>query len=108
MRTTGVMGWLCAHVLRVVPGAEEDMEDELPPNEYYEYFGPDYRLHIPPEKDLVNKNKREALEKVGTLNPGGEAMGFRANVAVQCAMCSVQCALQCFRRATASLRPGCV
>ena len=23
------------------------MQDELPPNEYYEKFGPDYRLHIP-------------------------------------------------------------
>lgn len=40
------------------------MQDDIPPNEYYEYFGPDYKLHIPPEEDIDNKNKRDALEKV--------------------------------------------
>jgi len=70
----------------VLLGAEEAMTDELPPNEYYEYFGPDYRLHIPPEKDFDNRNKREVLEKLRAVvldnlshvQPVGAAMHERA------------------------------
>jgi hypothetical protein len=40
------------------------MQDALPPNEFYESFGPDYLLHIHSDKLLENCNKREALEKV--------------------------------------------
>lgn len=25
---------------------EDQVPDDLPPNEYYEYFKPDYRLHL--------------------------------------------------------------
>eukprot|EP01111_Echinosteliopsis_oligospora_P016788 TRINITY_DN7087_c0_g1_i2.p1 TRINITY_DN7087_c0_g1~~TRINITY_DN7087_c0_g1_i2.p1 ORF type:complete len:390 (-),score=111.26 TRINITY_DN7087_c0_g1_i2:36-1205(-) len=39
-----------------------DIEDDLPFNEYLEYYGPDYRLHIPPT-NMENKNAREYLEK---------------------------------------------
>ena len=27
-------------------GVEDEVPDDLPPNEYYEYFKPDYRLHL--------------------------------------------------------------
>jgi len=30
----------------VLLGKDEGMCDEMPPNEYYEYFGPDYRLQV--------------------------------------------------------------
>lgn len=46
-------------------GADEQMADDLPANEYYEYYGPDYKLHVPETKDVPNANKREYLEKVG-------------------------------------------
>lgn len=36
-------------------------ENKLPYNEYYEYFGPDYTLHIEPKK-TVNKNSARYLE----------------------------------------------
>lgn len=55
---------ITAHLPAIIPGHEHEMQDELPPNEYYEYFGPDYRLHIPPDKKFANTNKRDALEKV--------------------------------------------
>ena len=48
-----------------VPGAEERMSDDLPPNEYYELFKPEYSLHITPDPELVNKNNRKQLEQVG-------------------------------------------
>lgn len=39
-----------------------DIPDELPYNEYYEYYGPDYRLHIAPS-NMENLNSKEYLEQ---------------------------------------------
>ncbi|XP_039116024.1 histone deacetylase 6 isoform X2 [Dioscorea cayenensis subsp. rotundata] len=38
-------------------------ENKLPYNEYYEYFGPDYTLHIEP-KNMENQNSIKDLEKI--------------------------------------------
>ncbi|KAM0938056.1 putative histone deacetylase [Dioscorea sansibarensis] len=38
-------------------------ENKLPYNEYYEYFGPDYTLHIEP-KNMENQNSVKDLEKI--------------------------------------------
>lgn len=35
---------------------------ELPYNDYYEYYGPDFRLHVP-NNNMDNQNSREYLEK---------------------------------------------
>lgn len=40
-----------------------EIEDALPENEYYEYFGPDYTLHVTPS-NMENKNSRQMLEDV--------------------------------------------
>ena len=40
------------------------MAEELPPNEFYEYFGPDYSLSIRSRPDVENKNKAADLDKV--------------------------------------------
>lgn len=41
-------------------------ENKLPYNEYYEYFGPDYTLHIEP-KNMENQNSIKDLEKIRYL-----------------------------------------
>uniref|UniRef100_A0A1D1XE95 Histone deacetylase n=1 Tax=Anthurium amnicola TaxID=1678845 RepID=A0A1D1XE95_9ARAE len=41
-------------------------ENKLPYNEYYEYFGPDYTLHIEP-KNMENQNNPKDLEKIRTV-----------------------------------------
>jgi histone deacetylase 1/2 len=41
---------------------DTELEDELPYNDYLEYFGPDYRLHYTPN-NMENQNGREYLEK---------------------------------------------
>eukprot|EP00045_Choanoeca_perplexa_P002256 m.23630 g.23630 ORF g.23630 m.23630 type:complete len:515 (-) comp11412_c0_seq1:67-1611(-) len=38
-----------------------DIDDELPFNDYFEYFGPDFRLHISPSNH-ENQNSQEYLE----------------------------------------------
>lgn len=38
-------------------------ENKLPYNEYYEYFGPDYTLHIEPS-NMENQNSPKDLEKM--------------------------------------------
>ncbi|XP_058091944.1 histone deacetylase 6 isoform X2 [Magnolia sinica] len=38
-------------------------ENKLPYNEYYEYFGPDYTLHIEPS-NMENQNSQKDLEKM--------------------------------------------
>lgn len=40
----------------------EKVNDELPFNDYFEYFGPDYRLHLP-VSNMENLNSGEYLEK---------------------------------------------
>ncbi|WOL11743.1 histone deacetylase 6 [Canna indica] len=40
-----------------------ELDNDLPYNEYYEYFGPDYKLHIQPAT-MRNKNSRKHLEKI--------------------------------------------
>lgn len=39
------------------------LQDMLPYNDYFEYYGPDYRLHMP-TSNMENMNKRETLEEV--------------------------------------------
>ncbi|XP_074589130.1 histone deacetylase 6-like isoform X1 [Curcuma longa] len=45
----------------VAIGVEPD--NKLPYNEYYEYFGPDYNLHIQP-RSMENKNSSKELENI--------------------------------------------
>jgi len=40
----------------------QNIPDDLPYNDYLEYFGPDYRLHIVPS-NMENQNTREYLER---------------------------------------------
>ncbi|GAX82654.1 hypothetical protein CEUSTIGMA_g10080.t1 [Chlamydomonas eustigma] len=47
-------------------GCEDQMQEDLPPNEFYEYFAPDYSLHINSIPSMENKNKRENLDKLRT------------------------------------------
>lgn len=42
---------------------ETEIADELPYNDFFEYYGPDYRLHITPS-NMENKNEPKYLEKV--------------------------------------------
>eukprot|EP00798_Chlamydomonas_sp_ICE-L_P018498 gene18498-24996_t len=48
-------------------GREEQMAEELPPNEFYEYFGPDYSLSIKSKPDMENRNKKADLDKLRTM-----------------------------------------
>lgn len=41
----------------------QQISDELPYNDYYEYYGPEYRLHIQPS-NMENLNQPENLEKL--------------------------------------------
>ena len=36
---------------------------ELPYNDYFEYFGPDFKLHISPS-NMANQNSAEYLDKI--------------------------------------------
>lgn len=40
-----------------------EVDDKMPPHEYYEYFGPDYTLHVAPS-NMENKNTREVLDDI--------------------------------------------
>ena len=41
----------------------EQIADDLPYNDYYEYYGPDYKLHITPS-NMENLNLPDNLEKI--------------------------------------------
>lgn len=40
-----------------------EIDDKMPQHEYYEYFGPDYTLHVAPS-NMENKNSRLLLEDI--------------------------------------------
>ena len=42
-----------------------ELEDKMPQHEYYEYFGPDYTLHVAPS-NMENKNSRHLLDDIRT------------------------------------------
>ncbi|CAG7838090.1 unnamed protein product [Allacma fusca] len=42
-----------------------DIANELPYNDYFEYFGPDFKLHISPS-NMSNQNTTEYLDKIKT------------------------------------------
>lgn len=41
-----------------------ELPKELPPNNYYEFFGPDYSLHPPLSGHIQNLNTRQSLERI--------------------------------------------
>ena len=51
----------------IVP-AGVNLEDRLPPNEYLEYYGPDFRLQPSVPQDKPNQNSPEYLEEVLPMN----------------------------------------
>ena len=51
------------------------MEDRLPPNEYLEYYGPDFRLQPPVRKQKPNTNEPEYLEEVSLVPESTAAVG---------------------------------
>ena len=40
-----------------------EIANELPYNDYFEYFGPDFKLHISPS-NMANQNTSEYMEKI--------------------------------------------
>jgi len=42
----------------------EELQDELPYNEYYEYYGPEFNLHYPTNPSVENLNTRQYLDTV--------------------------------------------
>lgn len=42
---------------------------DLPYNDYFEYFGPDFKLHISPS-NMSNQNTPEYLEKIKSVVHG--------------------------------------
>lgn len=42
---------------------DSQIPNELPYNDYFEYFGPDFKLHISPS-NMPNQNSREYLERI--------------------------------------------
>ena len=42
----------------------DEVADELPYNDYYEYYAPDFNLHVPPNPTMENLNTRQYLEQV--------------------------------------------
>lgn len=42
-----------------------DIANELPYNDYFEYFGPDFKLHISPS-NMANQNTGDYLDKIKT------------------------------------------
>ncbi|KAG6485162.1 hypothetical protein ZIOFF_053691 [Zingiber officinale] len=40
-----------------------EVDDKMPPNEYFEYFGPDYTLHVAPS-NMENKNSHRQLDDI--------------------------------------------
>jgi histone deacetylase 1/2 len=43
---------------------DEPISNCIPPNEYFKFFGPSYRLHIKPDPELNNHNDKRTLNNI--------------------------------------------
>jgi len=43
---------------------DEQLSDNIPYNDFFEYYGPEFKLHLNPNPSMVNENSREYLENV--------------------------------------------
>lgn len=43
---------------------DQELEDQIPPNDYYQYYAPDFLLRVPLQKHFENQNTRQYLDKV--------------------------------------------
>ncbi|EZG83563.1 histone deacetylase [Gregarina niphandrodes] len=50
----------------VALGKHEDIDNRVPVNEYYEYFGPHYNLHLEPDPTSGNKNSEAYVQQIKT------------------------------------------
>ncbi|RLN72708.1 hypothetical protein BBJ28_00026221 [Nothophytophthora sp. Chile5] len=41
----------------------QEVSNNIPYNDYYEFYTPDFKLHLEPDKELKNDNSKEYLEK---------------------------------------------
>lgn len=53
----------CVIPVRICCSFPSHFPSELPYNDYFEYFGPDFKLHISPS-NMTNQNTNEYLEKI--------------------------------------------
>lgn len=51
------------YIFQTAVAVDVEPDNKLPYNEYYEYFGPDYTLHIEPS-NMENLNLPKDLEKI--------------------------------------------
>lgn len=49
--------------LQTAVAVGDEIDDKLPYHEYYEYFGPDYSLHVPPS-NMENQNTKRDLDEL--------------------------------------------
>lgn len=48
-------------------GVQNDLPNEIPYNDFYNHFGPNYQLHLTPDPSLENLNSKKYLEKYTTI-----------------------------------------
>ena len=44
----------------------QELDNQIPMNDFWQYYGPEYELHIQPKRDLNNNNSPQILEKIKT------------------------------------------
>lgn len=54
---------LCSSVPGLLTFVNDVSVAELPYNDYFEYFGPDFKLHISPS-NMINQNMQAHMEKI--------------------------------------------
>lgn len=42
---------------------DEEVSNNIPYNDYFEYYAPNFKLHLEPDLDLENANSKEYLEE---------------------------------------------
>lgn len=66
-----------------------EIANELPYNDYFEYFGPDFKLHISPS-NMANQNTPEYLDKIKWVRYGWhDSLGFLPTFAVVRKLCKI-------------------
>ncbi|KUF85241.1 Cysteine protease [Phytophthora nicotianae] len=69
---------------------DEEVSNNIPYNDYFEFYAPNFKLHLEPDLDLENANSKEYLDECkddkdqrGNADDGADASASTANGSVQ-------------------------
>jgi hypothetical protein len=68
---------------------EEEVSNNIPYNDYFEFYAPNFKLHLEPDPDLENANSREYLDECKYVKRAAVPSSYRLGDSRVCPLFAV-------------------